>query len=206
MIKITDLASTDPFFAKLNDKIFGVVVDPANAPADKFQLWIYNTQSQDFTTPETDPPATYIGGAQIEIRDGFSIVSKKFNFLEQGENIQMGYIDVLMDTTEQGAISLNVYLDYNDSSPINILPENINPTTSQPDSFFNTIVPTSQQSGISSIKNFQRVFCTVRGNFITLEWTLSNAQLVGIEQESDVQIDNQILWIRPAGKQLSNNI
>ncbi len=206
VISISGLIPSDPFFANLNNKIFGVVIDPSNDPSNKFQIWLYNAQSQDFTTPELDLPGVYLGAATIATRDGFSIISKKFNFLEQGENIQMGYVDVLMNTTDEGAISLNVYLDYNDNSPINILPQNINPTTSQPDSFFNTIVPTSQQAGIASTKNFQRIYCPVRGNFITLEWTLSNAQLIGVEQESDVQIDNQILWIRPSGRQLNNTL
>jgi len=116
----------------------------------------------------------------------------------------MGFIDILLNNTESGEITLKVYLDYNDSTPINILPQNINPQTSLPDSFFNTSVPTSNAGGISSLKNWQRVFCPVRGNFITVEWTLSNEQLTTIAQESDVQIDAQILWLRSAGRQLVN--
>lgn len=183
---------------------FGVVIDPNNDPLNKFQLWKFSPLTLDFTIPQTNPPGTYTGGGQIAVRDGFSIVSKKFNFLEQGQNIQIGYIDVLMDTTEDGAVTLNLYLNYNDSSPVNILPENVNPVTALPDPFFNTTVNTFQTHGIASTKNNQRVFCPVWGHFITLEWTLSNAQLVSIEQESDVQIDYQILWIRPAGTQLNN--
>ncbi len=200
VIQIRDIPSTDPFFTSLNDQIFGIVV----VDQDNFELWIYDPVTQQFSTPQVDVPATYIGGGQIAVRDGFIISSKKFNFLEQGENIQMGYLDVLLDNTESGTITLNVYLDYNDSSPINVLPENINPETSAPDSFFNTIVNTFPSDGISSLKNWQRVFCPVRGNFITLQWTLSKEQLTTIAQESDVQIDAQILWIRPAGRQLVN--
>jgi hypothetical protein len=33
-----------------------------------------------------------------------------------------------------------------------------------------------------------------------LEYTLSNSQMVGIEQESDVQIDMQTIWRRPSGR------
>jgi hypothetical protein len=116
----------------------------------------------------------------------------------------MGYIDVLINDTSSGSISINLYLDYNDSTPINVLPENINPVNSQPDSFFNFNVNTANQGGIQSLKNWQRIFCPVRGNFLTIEWTLSNEQLTTIAQESDVQIDAQILWIRPAGRQLVN--
>ena len=112
----------------------------------------------------------------------------------------MGYIDVLLNDTENGAISLNVYLDYNDNAPINTLPQNVIPATGQPNTFFNTTVPTSSIGGVPSSKNWQRVYCPSRGSFLTLEWTLSNAQMNGLEQTQDVQIQSQILWIRPGGR------
>lgn len=199
VIKILNIPSTDPF-ASLNNQIFGVEIIDENS----FRLWIYSSATGQFTIPRLDAPGTYTGAGEIAVRDGFSIISKKFNFLEQGENIQMGFIDILMDNTEDGEITLNVYLDYNDSTPINILPENINPETTLPDSFFNAIVNTFPAGGIQSLKNWQRVFCPVRGNFITIQWTLSNEQLTTIAQESDVQIDAQVLWMRAAGKQLVN--
>lgn len=203
VIQIVDIPATDPFFS-LNGEIFGIVVDPSSNPANTFQLWQYSAITQGFDIPQLNPPGTYIGGGEIKVRDGFNITSKKFNFLEQGENIQMGFIDVLLNNTASGSISLYVYLDYNDSSPVNILPENLNPDSVDPDLFFNTLVNTFQAAGISSLKSWQRVICPVRGNFVTIQWTLSNAQLVSIAQESDVQIDAQILWMRAAGRMLVN--
>lgn len=200
VIQIVDVSSSDPFFS-LDDQIFGIVVVDAN----NFQLWKYNAISGDFSIdPQLNAAGTYIGGAQIKVRDNFSIVSKKFNFLDDGQNIQMGYVDVLMNATTQGAVSMYAYIDYNDSLPINAKPLNEDPDTSNPDSFFNVNVPTiaPNPNVIGNTKFWQRVFCSVRGGFITIQWTLSNAQLVGNEQESDVQIDSQILWLRRAGKQL----
>lgn len=199
VIQISDIPTGTPFATSLNGNIFGIVyVDNNN-----FELWIYDPLTQEFSIPQTDSPATFIGYGQIRVRDRFRIVSKKFNFLDRGENIQMGYVDILINNTESGEISMYLYLDYNDTTPINILPENKVPATGLPDTFFNSIVPTYNQGGILGAKNFKRVFCPVRGNFITIEWTLSNFQLTTISQESDVQIDSQTLWIRPAGKQLN---
>jgi hypothetical protein len=199
VIQVVDIPTGTPFATSLNGNIFGIVyIDP-----DNFELWIFDPATLQFSIPQLDPPGVYIGGGQIKVRDGFRIVSKKFNFLDIGENIQMGYVDILINNTENGSISLYVYLDYNDSTPINILPENVIPSTGLPDTFFNSIVNTFPVSGIQGLKNWQRVFCPVRGNFVTLEWTLSRQQLTTIAQESDVQIDSQILWIRPAGKQLN---
>lgn len=203
VIQIVNIPSTDPF-ASLNNQFFGVVIDPTSNPTNDFQLWLYSSVTGGFTIPQVDTPGTYIGGGEIKVRDGFSVISKKFNFLEKGENIQMGYLDILMDATDAGAVTLNVYLDYNNSNPINIRPENTNISTNQPDEFFNVTVNTTRPGGIAGTKYWQRVFCPVRGNFVTLQWTLSNAQLIGVEQESDVEIDAQILWLRPAGRQLVN--
>ena len=199
IIKITGIpAGSD--FDDLNDGIFSVDLIDANS----FYIYKYDTQTQAFITPQINPSGTYIGGSQIRIRDNFSITSKKFNFLDQGNQIQLGFIDVLMNSTTNGAITLNVYLNYNDSTPSNTLNENEIPNTIPPvpDTFFNNVVPTSQNSlnPVVGSKNYQRVFCPTVAQFLTIEWTLSNLQMIGIEQESDVQIDAQILWIRKAGR------
>lgn len=201
IIKIINIPATSPFAATLNSSgatikaFYVVVVDP-----DNFLLYKYNAGADDWSTPQLDPPGAYVGGGEIAIRDNFSIISKKFNYLDEGESIQMGFIDVLMPSTDSGAISLNVYLNYNDSNPINTLPENLNKPLNTPDTFFNSVVPTSASENIKGTKYWQRVYCPTRGNFLTLEWTLSNSQMNGVEQEDDVQIDAQVLWIRKAGR------
>jgi hypothetical protein len=122
--------------------------------------------------------------------------------LEQGQSIQMGYFDVLMTSTTEGAISVNVLVNYADDTSTNTLPQNVLPASSLPDAFFNSIIPTyqSQLGGLVGTKYWQRVYCPTRGAFITLQFNLSNAQLVGVEQESEVCIDSQILWMRPSGR------
>lgn len=204
VIKIQDIPTGTPFDTSLNGNKFGIVTGD-NSDADrenKFRLFLYSDQSQDFTTPQLDDPASYVGGGQVSIRDNFYITSKKFNFIDEGQSIQMGYLDILMDATGSGAISLNILLNYNESSPINIKPQNQNPTTNAPDTFFNSVIPTTNSTlqSLQGTKYWQRVYCPVRGNFITIVYTLSNSQMVGVEQESDVQIDAQVLWLRRAGR------
>ncbi len=186
--------------------IYSIVVLDANS----FELYVYNTTSLQFSTPQLNlaSSGTYVGLGQIAIRENFNVKSKKFNFLDEGQNIQLGYIDILMSSTESsqpGAISLNVYLDYDDSRASNTVPQNdkndgsVNPT---PDTFFNAVIPTTQStiSNVSGTKFWQRVYCATRASFLTLEYTFSNAQLAGVEQECNVQIDAQILHIRKAGR------
>jgi hypothetical protein len=187
-------------FADMNGQVYQVEV----TSGDAFTLWVYDSKSQQFSMPYDHASGNYIGGGVIAVRDNFRVQSKKFNFLDEGQNIQLGFIDILLNTTDSGAISLNAYIDYNDSSPVNQLPQNISPDSLQPDTFFNTTVLTSQTSGINSEKCWQRAFCAARGNFITVEWTLSPSQMNGDEQKQDVQIFSQILWMRKAGRQLVN--
>ncbi len=204
IISITDIPLGTPF-DNLNNGIFYVDTGDLNQAdtLNKFKLFIYNPKNGEFTLPQTDdvPLTPYVGGGRISVRDNFDIVSKKFNFLDQGQNIQIGFFDILTSATDEGAFSVNIYVDYNDNSPVNILPEN-NMGNAEPDPFFNQIIPTSQQpfTGLSGTKYFQRVYCTARGAFLTLEYTLNNLQMIGVEQESNVQIDTQTLWVRPAGR------
>lgn len=208
VIGISGIPSASPF-SSLNGGIYGITVTDANT----FTLATYDSTSGQFDTPILGTPGgTYVGGGLINIRENFSIVSKKFNFLDEGQNIQIGFIDILMVTTgptNPGAISLNIYLDYDDQNPSNILPNNIIDNGNEPvmaDTFFNAIIPTSNQAPntIVGTKFWQRVYCPTRANFLTLQYTFSNAQLAGIEQQLEVQIDAQILWIRRAGRMTNN--
>ncbi len=204
VIGISGIPTGTPF-SNLNDGIFGVVFLNAN----QFQLWIYNPDDDQFSIATSDNTTDpYVGGGLINIRENFSIQSKKFNFLDEGQSIQIGYIDVLMESTglnQPGAISLNMYLDYNDIEASNTLPMNeINDGSpiNNPDTFFNSIIPTtpSTLNNIGGTKFWQRVFCATRANFLTLQYTFSNSQMAGGEQTKNVQIDAQVLWIRRAGR------
>jgi hypothetical protein len=204
VIGISGIPDSTPY-SNLNGGIFGITVIDQNS----FYLTIYNPDTQSFTTPKLDVPSgTYIGGGIINIRENFSIVSKKFNFLDEGQNIQLGYLDILMSSTgnpNPGAISLNVYLDYNDGSVSNTIPQNVinDGNKNTPDTFFNAVIPTTASTlnnDKGSSKYWQRVFCPTRANFLTLQYTFNNAQMAGIEQELEVQIDAQVLWIRKGGR------
>jgi hypothetical protein len=204
IIKITGII--DSSFTNLNDGIFSVNLS-ASDPFNSFELFKYNPDSQTFSTPQIDPAPVnaYIVGGLIAVRDNFNITSKKFNYVDEGQSIQLGYIDILCKAISEGSFSLNVYLDYDDSIASNTLPKNViaddNPILS-PDTFFNSIIPTSQaaENGIGGSKYFQRVYCATRATFLTIQYTFNNAQMAGLEQQKDVEIDSQVLWMRKGGR------
>lgn len=193
IIMIISIPVVTPFANELNGNVYQIT----KIDNDNFYINSYNTLTQQYNTPGVAPIGIYVGGGQIRVRDNFNIQSKKFNYLDQGKQFQLGYIDILMDDTEDGAISLNIYNDYDVNDASNTLPQN-----ASDDTFFNSIVPTSAQGiGVKGgDKNWQRVFCPTNSNFVTIEWTLNNEQMSNQCQESDVQIDAQIIWSRVGGR------
>lgn len=144
-----------------------------------------------------------MGGGKISIRDNFRIVSKKFNALEEGQSLIFGYMDILMDATDSGEITMLVYQDYQDSEATNIYSDNNVTSTNSADLFFNSIIPTSRIIGPKGSKYWQRIYCNTRAAFITLEFTFSNGQMNDQRCEEDVQIDAQVLYMRKGGRQLA---
>lgn len=203
IIGISGIPAGSPY-SNLNDGIFGIIVTSSS----EFKLTKYDFELGKFVDQLDVPAGAYIGGGLINIRENFTIQSKKFNFLDEGQAIQIGYVDVLMVSTDKqtpGEITLNVYLDYNDLESSNTLPRNavnngIDPPI--PDTFFNSTIPTAESNlaSIGGTKFWQRVFCATRASFITLQYTLSDVQMVSIPQEQVVQIDAQIIWARKAGR------
>ncbi len=199
VISILNIPTGTPFASVLNGNIYAVAerIDDNN-----FTLGIYSPLTRQFSTPALAASGVYIGGGDIRVRDNFSITSKKFNYMDQGKQFQLGYIDVLFDAspndvdiTQDAAISLNIYNDYTETVS-NQLP--LNATN---DTFFNQIVETTAGPGVNGgTKNWKRVFCATNCNFVTIEWTLNNEQMTNICQESDVQIDAQVIWRRVGGR------
>ncbi len=188
--------------ADLNGGIYAIDVIDQNT----FTLLSFNAESGEFDMEANSGlTGAYVGGGLINIRENFSIMSKKFNFLDEGQNIQMGYLDVLMVAIGDGEITLKVYLNYDDETSSNTRPNNQIEGTSPPvaDTFFNSVIPTSPSSfavANEGTKFWQRVFCATRANFLTLQYTFSNAQMAASPQTKEVQIDAQVLWIRKGGR------
>ncbi len=188
--------------ADLNGGIYAIDVVDQNT----FTLLSFNAESGEFDIEANSAiTSAYVGGGLINIRENFSIMSKKFNFLDEGQNIQMGYLDVLMVAIGDGEITLKVYLNYDDETSSNTRPNNQIEGTSPPvaDTFFNSVIPTSPSSfavANEGTKFWQRVFCATRANFLTLQYTFSNAQMAAAPQTKEVQIDAQVLWIRKGGR------
>lgn len=96
--------------AALNGNYFRVtVVDP-----DTISLEGYHGGSffNLFVLGWCDPGSTYYGGGQIRIISGLNITTKVFSpYYEYGSQCRLGYIDYLTDRTDQGEVTIDVYVD-----------------------------------------------------------------------------------------------
>src|SRR5271166_61658 len=204
VIGISGIPTGSPF-SSLNGGIYAVEVIDANT----FNIFGYDMGDNVFDVVIVATPAgTYQGGGLINIAENFYVNSKKFNFLDEGQNIQLGYIDVLTTsgTNAAAAIALNVFLNYDTLNPSNVLPNNLINSVTDPntaDDFFNTVIPlipSVYAVAPEGTKFWQRVYCATRANFLTIQYCFTNAQMASNAQVTTVQLDAQILWIRKAGR------
>jgi hypothetical protein len=98
VIGISGIPTGSPY-ASLNGGIYGIILDPLD-PINRFSIATYNSNTDQFDIPVLlSNEGAYIGGGLINIRENFSIVSKKFNFMKEGQSIQIGYLDILMESS-----------------------------------------------------------------------------------------------------------
>ena len=63
---------------------------------------------------------TYLGGGTLQPLNNINVWTKVFApFYDQGNQARVGYIDYLLDKTDKGQISVDFYIDENNSIPIN---------------------------------------------------------------------------------------
>ena len=166
----------------------------------KLNLYKYDPQSGQFSVPQTDASGVYIGGGQVAVRDNFIILSKKFNFLNEGQTTRVSRLDLLAKSNEQGEISIYTYSDY-ESYPSNIKPLNVDPKNNLEDPLFNSKIPLAgrKQGEVA----MQRVSCPTYGTFFSFAWTFSNEQMNSNKSDTPLTIEGHIIWVRPSGKQLN---
>lgn len=148
---------------------------------------------------------TYIGEGQIRTVDNFSIVSKKFNMLNQGRKTQLGYIDFFTDVTTNGIVDVPIYIDYNEE-------QRVNPRGG--DIFYNPGFETylNQFSTANQNKEWHRMYCNIEAAYFQYKITLdegdansnnplSAAYLISKEiQGSTFQMDALIIWHEKGGR------
>ena len=136
--------------------------------------------------------STYLGGGEIAILHDYRVRTKKFNFLEGGKAIGLGYIDFLVNKTSNGEFNIDIYADNNDSTPMNV-----------DDTFFNTTVSTQPYDSdiVGQNKLLHRFYSSMHVQFLQFELNLTGAQKINDEiHDSDIEIYSMTLWLDKTGR------
>ena len=189
---VGDMASLNGTIAAAN------IIDQNN-----FNLFTYDPATDEFRLPVIVPipdpmnPPIYIGGGVMQVRYNFSIQTKAFNFLEEGQSMHISYLDTLVNVNPNVLVELSVYASLDNSSPVNLLPENSNLSP-----LFGSMIslsnPTTYQ--LSEVNN--RALVNQRANMLTLGFSLSNATMASANFLTPFVLSSFTIWTRQAGRPL----
>ena len=168
-----------------DDGLNGLVFKVTNLSADTIEL-----QGVTYT-------GTYTGGGKLTRIAEINISSKQWNPGTQvGLQFTLPYMDILLDRTSQGELSLNYIID--------------NTATELPGEgsaiLGNNILYTKPEDNVQSQEQQSRIwhryYIQTQAQFLQIRIFLSDAQLrsLPISQESDIQINALILYAEPQGR------
>lgn len=180
-------------YASLN----GVVGQITAIDVNSFWLFSYDSIRDLFSIPVQAPSGTYIGGGRIIVRRNFSIVTKAFNMLEQGQSMHISYLDAIVNVQPGSSVEISVYMSNNNSNAVNLIPEN---NTSF--SIFGNQISLSNPTTYNLNEVNNRALINQRGNMITLEFDLSNATMASTTYNTTFVLSGMTIWEREAGRPL----
>lgn len=181
-------------FSSLNGSVGQVQTIDSN----NFYLFSYDPNTGRFSTPVVIPNAgTYIGGGLLTVRRNFNIVTKAFNFIEEGQSMHISYVDTLVNTNPGVDVQLGVYASLDNSNAVNLIPENITDF-----SLFGNKVSLSNPTTYPLNEVNNRSLVNQRANMLTLEFSLSDETLASDNFGTPFVLSSMTLWTRRAGRPL----
>lgn len=170
-------------YADLNGIIYQIDV----VTDDTISLFEYVNEN---FIPKNHAGGTYLGCGRAEMVMNFRMLSKKFNFIEQGKKILIGYVDLLLNQSDDAKFNINFYQDYRDSESMVRNPfwsQQVEPKTNE--------IDTPGQT-----KVFKKFYVGSAGNFVQYEITTSAANMVSQPTGMTFQLDSIVLYVRPTGR------
>lgn len=173
IIKITGATG----MTELNGNIYRVSLPTQNTfeiqTLDAFGNWI-NVDSTTF--------GAYVGSGVITVRNNFNITTKRFNpFLQNGDQVRIQNVDLFLEQAATTEFTMNVFLDENPNSALEI-----------------DIVPiNSPTMGKVWVRNYTSVI----GQFCQLEFTFDDEQMVDPTlSDGNIVLHAMMLWMSNAGR------
>ena len=148
------------------------------------------------TTP-TAPTGVFNGSGNIVLLNNYYVYTKRFNpFYKEGAKVRLGYTDFYMQRTATGQVTVNLYINDDQTTPVN-------PTYNTFNTFPESTYAASPETNLTNEKVWKRIFFENISQFFQLEVTLSDAQmLTPAIQTSDITIHGFIPYVSKSGRNL----
>lgn len=154
--------------------------------ANKFQV--------DTTEVIPVPGGAFTGNGTFSVISNISILTKRFNpWIQEGAQVRLGYIDFYFDRTATGAVSVDLFLNEDDS-----LPTNEKVCFTFPESTYTVSADTSPYD---EKKLWKRVYFEDVSQLFQIEITLSDALMKSpFVAVSDITLHGMICYFSKSGR------
>lgn len=198
-VKITGIVgSGSPNPDTLNDSIYRVI----RISDDLIDLQEYNTVTNSFDNVSLGAGGSYLGNGKLTVLNNINILTKRFSpYYGHGSQVRLGYVDLFLERTEDGEITVNLFVDENSSISINdpnsfsnegVLGDNI--VLTRPENL--TLIPFQANQE----KIWHRIFFySITQNF-QLQFTMDDAQM------SDESINSSDFILHALTLYLTDNV
>lgn len=148
---------------------------------------------------DTTFTGTYLGDGKLTRVSGIRITSKQWNpGTPVGQQFRIPYIDLLLDRTDAGEVSLRYFGDFDQSSSINDESDvgvllGSETVTTAPDN--------SLGEAASGARLWHRYFMSAQSTTLQIEIYLSDAQIRNhLIATSDIQLNATMIYVEPSGR------
>lgn len=144
-------------------------------------------------------PGTYTGNGKLTRVSNMNITSKQWNpGSPVGQQFRIPYIDLLLDRTDLGEVSLNYFIDFDDSDPVQ---------SAQTSDIIlgNSVITTQPENSLgdpaSGSRLWHRVFVSQQGQTVQIKLFLSDEQIRDYDiATSNFQLNATLLYVEPSGR------
>ena len=190
-LQFLDATGTSILSTDLNEKTYQVTL----MGIDQIGILKWVEAQQQYVNNFTFTPVTtaiYVGGGKAALDPVLYIATKDFNpYQTKGMQMKMSYIDFLMDATEQGAMSVELWLNSSLSVKGNLLIGNKECSTDIPAPYY---VPNSQYA-------WQRFYATLAGQYVRVIITYDNTLMNTLDTRTQsLEMNAMNIFTRSGGK------
>lgn len=146
---------------------------------------------------------TFTGAGTIAVVSNISILTKKFNpYIEEAVQSRINYMDLYLDTTVGGSITVNLYINEDNSTPINGSENyDANLSSNIVNTFPESTYEKSPDTTLVNAKLWKRIYFTDISQLYQIEITLNPGQMIDeVVRESDIVLHGIVMYFSKAGR------